>query len=731
MNKKKVFAIALLSFQISFAQNTDQKPLTKEKNIEGVTITKTKKAVEQKADRTIFDFSEQPVLNSGSSLEGIKKLPGMVVTDIAGMMYQGKLLEVYMDGRPLNINSNELTAFLEGMPASAIERIEVITQPGAEFPATSGGAILNIITSKKSKSYLTATYSGGYRFSNYDKFRNKFNNSIVLNSKNKFFGWQLSAGQNYNESFNENKMDGLSTAFSDKYARSYFVKAATTFDIGPDRLLLNYDYNNSNSDAYSNSDGTFLIENPAGSNVFLPEKYTNLSKSKTKTDRNEFTATYQKKFDDKNKKLDLKFNFSNLNSQFNQNGVTELINYPGNPNYLDMKNSSNQKYYNFKVDYSQPINILDEGKISFGGLYEKTDFTTDYLDIKNLDYQRQTASTYAELNAKLKKFSFITGVRAENYDISGKSLNLNNQSWSDLKAFKRFELFPNASIQYDIAPSLYFNVNYNRKISLPSTSQLNPNNNTFQNPNVNIGGNPNIQPTIYNNFQAKLSAFDYAFISYDYSIVNDQVMMHVERDAYTMKQTNVNIDKLTQHSFNVGLPLPLMIFTKPLSEIMKFNFNPDKINFLYFYSGYQFQDIKEVLDKKGLWFFNISGQFILPYDIKVSPTFSYSTKGNYYFFRAEKPFMNSVDLNISKKFDNDRLSISLFANDIFNSSRMSVKTMNTNTPIYLNDRRDSRNFGISINYKIPTKNKLAKVEQNILNTENIKEESGSILNQNK
>lgn len=93
--------------------------------------------------------------------------------------------------------------------------------------------------------------------------------------------------------------------------------------------------------------------------------------------------------------------------------------------------------------------------------------------------------------------------------------------------------------------------------------------------------------------------------------------------------------------------------------------------------------------------------------------------------------MNSVDLNISKKFDNDRLSISLFANDIFNSSRMSVKTMNTNTPIYLNDRRDSRNFGISINYKIPTKNKLAKVEQNILNTENIKEESGSILNQNK
>jgi hypothetical protein len=56
-----------------------------------------------------------------------------------------------MDGRPLNISTNELNAFLEGMPANAIEKLKIITQPGAEFPATSGGAILNIITNKNAK----------------------------------------------------------------------------------------------------------------------------------------------------------------------------------------------------------------------------------------------------------------------------------------------------------------------------------------------------------------------------------------------------------------------------------------------------------------------------------------------------------------------------------------------------------------------------------------------------
>src|SRR5690606_1539469 len=104
--KKTILALSILSSGFIFAQeNKDSK--VKEKEIQEVTLTKTKKAVEQKADRTIFDFSEQPSLNSGSLIEGIKKLPGLVASEMVGIMYQGKPLDVYMDGRPLNISSNE------------------------------------------------------------------------------------------------------------------------------------------------------------------------------------------------------------------------------------------------------------------------------------------------------------------------------------------------------------------------------------------------------------------------------------------------------------------------------------------------------------------------------------------------------------------------------------------------------------------------------------------------
>ena len=97
---------------------------------------------------------------------------------------------LWMEGR-LNITSNELNSFLEGMPANAIERIEIITQPGAEFPATSGGAILNIITNKNAKKYLSATYTNSTNFTSYDDARWRMNNSVLLSAKNKYFGWQL------------------------------------------------------------------------------------------------------------------------------------------------------------------------------------------------------------------------------------------------------------------------------------------------------------------------------------------------------------------------------------------------------------------------------------------------------------------------------------------------------------------------------------------------------------
>lgn len=732
MIKKITVAVAaLLCSQIYFAQEKD-KSEPKEKEIEGVLITKVKKAVEQKADRTIFDFSEQPSLNTGSAMEGIKKLPGLISTDVAGMMYQGKILDVYLNGRPLNISTNDLTSFLEGMPGNSIERIEVITQPGAEFPASSGGAIMNIITNKNANKYLTATYSGNYAFTNEDKFRSRTNNSLSLNARNKYFGWQLRVGQSYRESEMVSNQDNLVFSNTDRIARGSFAKAGVTFDFGDDKLLLNYDIYNNNNDNVTLSDGSFIIRPISGPEVL--NTFAALDAAKTNSMRQEAVVTYQKRFADKLKKLDFQAGYTRSDNDFYQDNIYNQSTANGLQNLgrlLD--NNSVMQVSNFKVDFSQPLKILDGGKVSFGGLYENQIFDTESKEITNLEYQRNTASTYLEFQAKLKKFDFIVGTRAENYDISG-TTRLKDENGilqeEELIPFNKFKFFPNASIQYNVIDQVYLSLNYNKKITLPSISALNPNNNTFTGPNSTITGNPYLQPTIFDNFEIKVSAFDYVFVGYNVSSIDNQVAQSLFREGDVIKNKQVNIPNMKIHNFNLGVPIPFMLFTKPFAEMMKMDFNMDKINFLYIYAGYMKHVIQDI-DPKGMFVFNFMAQIVLPQDIKMTANYNIlSKKAGFYYFESEKPFNERFDLTFSKKFLKDKLTLSIYGNDLFNTqvTQLHSQPLEGNS-VFLYNKTDTRNFGLSVNYKIPTKNKLAKEDANILKDKNQNDNNGGVMPQ--
>ena len=678
----------ILFFSSIQAQNDVKKDSIKITELKEVVVVAKKKAIEQKADRTIFDFSEQAHLNSGSLLEGLKKLPGLIISDITGMLYQGNQLEVYMDGRPLNIFSNELNSYLEGLPANSIDRIEIITQPGAEFPATSGGAIINIISSKVSKRYLSATYSNGYSYTKYDNSRHRFNNSLLVNAKNNLFGWQIQIGQNYNETYQRSKFYNPSTILSqntaDKTNRFYFIKTGLKFDFKKDRLLVNYDYNTSKNNSTIDANGL---------------GFTTLDKSSTNQNRNDIILNYQVRYNDKSRKLDFKANFNNNNNNFNLQSI------PSGTNGL--LNNYNQNFYQFKTDYSQEIKLLDKTKWSTGLLADRLEFETNNFNVKNLDYWRTTISAYSEFNTSYKKFDFIAGGRLESYKIEGET------NTNILTPFKLTRFFPNASVQYNIMKQVFINANYNKKINLPNTAELNPNNTNYQNPNVSFFGNPNLEPTIYNNFEIKVSAFDYFFIGYSVSDATNKVINRIISTSSGASNISLNIPNLKIKKFNFGLPLPYMIFTKGLKETLKFNFNPDEINFLYIYVGHQ-KHILNDINYKGFWNVNLMSQVQLPSKIKFTATYNTSTTGgNYQYYSIRDPFSQQFDITFSKKILKDNLSISIYANDIFNINKQGLGAIGTD--LLYDSKYDSRRIGLSLNYKIPTKNRTIKESENILN----------------
>ena len=93
--KKLILNFLFTTFFVlfAFAQDTTKvkkEVVQKENIIEEVKIIKQKKAIEQKPDRTIFNISDQPNLNSGTLMETIKQLPGLISSDVAGMLLNAK-----------------------------------------------------------------------------------------------------------------------------------------------------------------------------------------------------------------------------------------------------------------------------------------------------------------------------------------------------------------------------------------------------------------------------------------------------------------------------------------------------------------------------------------------------------------------------------------------------------------------------------------------------------------
>lgn len=128
-----------------------------------IVVTARRSGTEVKIDRIVYDIQTGPDGASLDAADVLRKLPGVAVSASNGVTVRGGAsVDFLIDGKPVRRN------IALAIPASQIERVELVTNPSAEFDAGSE-ALINLILKKNADVGWTGTASGkldtfgGYR----------------------------------------------------------------------------------------------------------------------------------------------------------------------------------------------------------------------------------------------------------------------------------------------------------------------------------------------------------------------------------------------------------------------------------------------------------------------------------------------------------------------------------------------------------------------------------------
>ncbi len=655
------------------------------------------------SDKTTVNVKDNPMLSTGNAFEVVKKLPGVVTSPSGGLTLNAKGVTIYIDGAPSTLSGSDLENYLSSLPANAIEKVELIYNPGASFEANSSGSVINIVMSSKRLKGINASFNINYNFNKYQKPSPQ----ILLNGKEKNLSWQTMIGYNYIDSETLQRNVQTFTALSNQKLsqknlsintnRNFYFRTGTNYKLSQkSNLLINYNLNLAND--RSVFDATTFADNI---------NYSNDGATKTKSNNHEISLQYKTRLDTVGSTLDI-IGFSNL---FDRNPITKSkavdnissVNSFNNAN-LDFKLNNYYLKYDFAFPFEKSkfsintggkFNVLNVGNL---GSYN---FNSPNLSTIDFDYAENNLAFYVEARKKIKKFSFTAGMRFEDFKVKrtavkeGEKININ---------FTNSNFFPNLSALYEITQDVNLSASYSKKINQPNYNSLDPNNGSnFDQYNASQG-DPLLDPTFFDNYEFKISAMDFVQLGVNYSTSKDNNLFVFSADANATEpisnQTFQQFDRFSTFSAFLNFPIPLDYFLKGKEEFQKRMNTIDKMNYIYLSINYIKSDIKGYnfpYSNEAIMNYAAESQFILPWGIRNSITYYILPSGNWQIYKVTKP-IQQFDISFSKELMNKKLRIGLHAFDLFNSNNVNALIAGQNLETNFYKKEDSRVFRISLTY---------------------------------
>lgn len=132
--------------------------------LEELEVTAERPIYSVDGEKQLYNVGDDPSVQTGTASDALQNAPGVEVDAEGNITLRGsQSVEVWLNDRPSHLSGEALRQYIKTLPANAIERIEVITNPSARYGG--GGPVVNIVTRKKVKrnEFLSLGTSGNVR----------------------------------------------------------------------------------------------------------------------------------------------------------------------------------------------------------------------------------------------------------------------------------------------------------------------------------------------------------------------------------------------------------------------------------------------------------------------------------------------------------------------------------------------------------------------------------------
>lgn len=647
-----------------------------------VTVRAEKTTVEIKLDKKVYNVGKDLMVKGGTVSDILDNIPSVTVDIEGNVSLRGnENVKILIDGRPSNaINVSEA---LRLIPADAIDKVEVITNPSARYDAEGGGGLLNIILKKGKNQGLNGSFianaadpesyglTGTVNFKSEQfnlfttqgyNYRNNPGNAMT-NSR------YLNADNSTRDYMNESrKNERLNKSYNSVIGMDWYLNKTTTWT----------NIVNTRRSVGDNLDNVF--QNFYDSNFIFDYTRNRVNQENSKSSNIEFTTNFTKKFKREGHKLTIDGNFSS-NSDKNIAEITDTSTLNTIVGIDETSNIQKQSRNLLQTDYVLPFGKGSQFEAGYRGDFLVN--TTDYSVTRNgipfqnftniLEYKEKVNALYTQYGFKVKKISTLFGLRWEDSNI-----DVNQLATNDFNNKRYNNFFPSAFFTYEFSKETSASLSYSRRIQRPRGRQLNPFNNFSSNVNIFIG-NPDLDP-------AFTDAIDFGFIKrWDKLTFNTSLYVNKTTDVFQFVRKESG-------NFENGVPV---IITTPINLATEYragfeftlNYSPYKWwklngNFNYFYietdGDYNYTDfnnnpVNQNFDfKTTSWFTRLTSKMTLPYKIDWQTNMNYN--GDQKNAQGNIVGVFSMNIAFSKDVLKDNGTINLNVSDVFNSRKRIMET---------------------------------------------------------